>query len=63
MVLFTALLVTASLYYGARDDVDRLRRANVRMFNMLPEHQQQMLKEEYELRGEMMDPGPSGDRY
>jgi len=57
-LLFTALMITASLYVGARDDIDRLRQANIRMFNMLPGHQQEILVTEDQLRAEMMDPGP-----
>lgn len=58
LILFVAFIITASLYFGARDDIDRLRQANLRMFNMLPAHQQEMLVGEDRLRGELLDPGP-----
>ncbi|MDV6318824.1 hypothetical protein [Chromohalobacter sp. HP20-39] len=63
VLLFTAFMLAASFYVGARDDIEKLRQANIRMYQMLPSHQQQKLKGEWELRMDMLDPGPHRNQW
>ncbi len=63
LLLFSACTLLGSCYMGARDDVERMQQFNNRIFNMLPEYKQRQLREEWETRMDLLDPGAhSGPR-
>lgn len=62
IVLAVGCLTFAALYFAARDDVERLENQGREMFMMLPDHQQQLLVEDWDARQEALGAEPQYNR-
>lgn len=63
VVLGTLVILLFTLYTSAKEDLEQAQRQGRMLFNQLPASEQQRLREEWETRQDMLDPGDQPDRF
>ncbi|WP_075882083.1 hypothetical protein [Vreelandella massiliensis] len=63
VVLGLAVLALFTLYHGAKSDFEEAQRYGRMLFNQLPASEQQRLRDQWETRQDMLDPGDRHDRF